>query len=173
MFKVENLKSKLGSVLEDEFIELARRIYYITDFTCADYPKHKSWYFEKHLPELINGTKREILYIEDQEQIIAIACLKKDEEEKKICTLYISDSYRDQGLGTTIIEESMRWLETTKPLITIADYKLGMFTPIINKYDWQLTEVVAGMYNDRHQELCYNGSLTKDQSTNIQKKISK
>lgn len=37
-----------------------------------------------------------------------------------------------------------------------------MFQPIIEKYDWELTEVVSGLYNDRAKELCFNGKLTKD-----------
>ena len=35
-------------------------------------------------------------------------------------------------------------------------YKLEMFRPIINKYGWELTEIVSGLYNDKAQELCFN-----------------
>lgn len=60
-----------------------------------------------------------------------------------------------------MVEASMDFLETTKPLITLADYKLPMFQPIIDKYGWELTEVVEGLYNDKAKELCFNGTLTK------------
>ena len=60
-----------------------------------------------------------------------------------------------------MVEASMKFLETTKPLITLADYKLPMFQPIIDKYGWELTEIVEGLYNDRAKELCFNGTLTK------------
>ena len=93
-----------------------------------------------------------------------MACLKKNEKEKKICTLYVSDQFRGQHLGTRMIEASMNFLETTKPLITLADYKLPMFQPIIDKYGWELTEIVEGLYNDRAKELCFNGTLTKQVS---------
>lgn len=83
-------------------------------------------------------------------------------KNKKICTLYVSNQYRGQNLGTRMVEASMNFLGTTKPLITLADYKLSMFQPIIEKYDWKLTEVVSGLYNDRSKELCFNGKLTKD-----------
>lgn len=83
-------------------------------------------------------------------------------KNKKICTLYVSDQCRGQHLGTRMVEASMEFLGTTKPLITLADYKLPMFQPIIEKYDWELTEVVSGLYNDRAKELCFNGKLTKD-----------
>ncbi|HIT23579.1 MAG TPA: hypothetical protein IAD45_04085 [Candidatus Faecimonas intestinavium] len=62
----------------------------------------------------------------------------------------------------------MDFLETTKPLITLADYKLPMFQPIIDKYGWELTEVVEGLYNDKAKELCFNGTLTKQANMNEQ-----
>ena len=98
---------------------------------------------------------------------------KRDEEEQKICTLYVSDKCRGLGIGKAIVEESMRWLGTTKPLITLADYKLEMFRPIINKYGWELTEIVSGLYNDRTQELCFNGTLTKNKEENLEQKLQK
>ena len=97
-----------------------------------------------------------------------MACLKKDEEEQKICTLYVLDKYRKLGIGTAIIEESMKWLGTTKPFITLRDYKLEMFMPIINKYDWKLTEIVSGLYNDKLQELCFNGNLIKNNEYSLE-----
>ena len=74
----------------------------------------------------------------------------------------------EQHLGTRMIEASMNFLETTKPLITLADYKLPMFQPIIDKYGWELTEIVEGLYNDRAKELCFNGTLTKQVSLDKQ-----
>lgn len=102
-----------------------------------------------------------------------MACLKKDEEENKICTLYVSDKCRGLGIGTSIVEESMKWLETTKPLVTLADYKLEMFRPLISKYGWELTEIVSGLYNNRSEELCFNGTLTKSNDTSVQKQLQK
>lgn len=61
-----------------------------------------------------------------------------------------------------MVEAAMEFLGTTRPLITLADYKLSMFQSIIKKYDWKLTEVVSGLYNDRTKELCFNGKVTKD-----------
>lgn len=167
MIKIESLKDYVGTINEDEFLELATSIYMITDFICEDYPKHRTWYFKKQLPAIFSE-KRNILFVrnpEDNNEIIAMACLKRDTEEKKICTLFVSDKCRGLGIGTSIVEKSMEWLQTTKPLVTLADYKLPMFQPIIEKYDWELTEVVEGLYNDRAKELCFNGMLTKNSGT--------
>ncbi len=175
MIKVESLKDYLGIISDEEFINLATRIYMITDFICEDYPKHKEWYFTKQLPA-ISGEERNILFVrnlKNQNEIISMACLKKDEEEQKICTLYVSDKCRGLGVGTAIVEKSMKWLGTTKPFITLADYKLEMFKPIINKYNWELTEIVSGLYNDRSQELCFNGTLTKNNETTLEQQLHK
>ena len=163
MIKIESLKNYIGVLDESDLDLLAESIYEITDFICEDYPKHREWYFEKQIPRVFTPSGV-ILFARSDDgsnEIIAMACLKKDEEEKKICTLYVSDKCRGQHLGTRMIEASMQFLGTTKPLITIADYKLPMFEHIINKYGWELTEVVSGLYNDRAKELCYNGMLTK------------
>lgn len=165
MIKVECLKDYVKICSKDNFLKLASDIYQITDFICEDYPKHREWYFNKQLPGIF-GKERNILFVrnpENKDEIISMACLKKDEEEQKICTLYVSDKCRGLGVGSSIIEKSMEWLETTKPLITLADYKLDMFAPIIKKYDWQLTEIVTGLYNNRSKELCFNGKLTKEE----------
>lgn len=165
MIKIESLKDYIGKISNEDFAILVKKIYDITDFICEDYPHHKQWYFNKQVPRVFtpNG---EILFARaegNEDQIIAVACLKKDEIEKKICTLYVSPRFRGQHLGTKMIEESMKFLETTKPLVTIADYKLPMFQAIIDKYDWQLVEIVTGLY--RKDEFCYNGRLTQEFSS--------
>lgn len=163
MVKIESLKDYIGKISREEFLKLATKIYIITDSIRTDYSQYKEWYFQKQLPA-ITSDKRNILFIrnsENPDEIIAMACLKKESNEQKICTLYVSNKYRGLGVGTKIIEESMKWLGTTSPLVTLADYKLDMFIPIIKKYNWQLTEVVEGLYNNRCKELCFNGSLSK------------
>ena len=162
MFKIESLKDYLGKTTE-EFIDLATAIYLITDSICEDYPNYKEWYFKKQLPAIASN-ERNILFVRNPKninEIIAMSCLKNNNQEKKICTLYVSDKYRNLGIGTLILEESIKWLKTTKPLITLTDYKLELFLPIIKKYDWKLTEVIENFYNDETKELCYNGFLTK------------
>ena len=161
MIKIESLKDYINS---EELIKLATKIYELTSFNSIDYPEYKEWYFNKQLPETINTDSRNILFIRNPnnyDEIISMVNLKRSEEEKKICTIYVSDKYRGLKIGTYIIEESMKWLDTTKPLITFPSYKLKMFKPFINKYNWELTETISELYNQK-QELCFNGSLNKN-----------
>ena len=110
-----------------------------------------------------------------KEQNFFTNMLKKAKEEQKICTLYVSDNARGLGIGSAIIEESMKWLGTTKPFITFPDYKLDMFKPFIEKYAWNLTEKVYGLYKDKTEELCFNGAFNKDKkdSSKHHKKLMK
>ena len=171
MNNIESLKSYIDIISNEEIINLATKIYNITAFVNKDYHKYKEWYFTKQLPATLNGENRNILFVRNPKnyhEIISMACLKKDEEEKKICTLFVSDKCRGLGIGTAIIQKSMEWLGTTKPFITLADYKLEMFKPIIEEYDWKLTEIVSGLYNDEFQELCFNGTLTEDREETLE-----
>ena len=36
-----------------------------------------------------------------------------------------------------------------------------MFAKIIEKYNWELTEIVDGIYNEGIREFCFNGQLSK------------
>ncbi len=165
IIKIESLKDYINS---EEFIKLAIKIYELTSFNCSDYPEYKEWYFNKQLPETINTDKRNILFVRNPnnyDEIISMASLKRNEEEKKICTIYVSDKYRGLKIGTAIIEQSMKWLGSNKPLITFPSYKLEMFKPFINKYNWQLIETISELYNQK-QELCFNGSLNKKLTKN-------
>lgn len=76
--------------------------------------------------------------------------------------MFVKEEYRAIGIGTKLLTSSMEFLETTKPFITIRDYNLSLFKPFINKYNWELVEVVTGIYGDNTKEFCYNGKLTKE-----------
>ena len=166
MIKIESLKNYIELLSEEDFLKLSNQIYQI-NLDSDDYPNHKEWYFKKQLPA-ITTDERDILFVrnpENSNEIIAATCLKKTNEERKICMLYVCEKYRHQGIGTKIIEKALIWLGTTKPLITFADYKLEMFKPIIKKYEWQLVEVVENFYNCHSKELCFNGMLSKQNTS--------
>ena len=44
------------------------------------------------------------------------------------------DGYRGKHVVTKLLEQDFKYLGTTKPLISIADYKIPMFEHIIKKY---------------------------------------
>ena len=158
---VDSIKNYLSDDKKEEFIKITNQMYTLTEHLKDTYPGYKEWFFEKQ----VNGcytSNRNIIFIRaNTDEIVGFSCLKKDEEEKKICTLYVDSKYRNHGVGSLLFEESMKYLETTKTLDTFTEDKLPIFEKIIEKYDWQLTEIVDGIYNKGVRELCYNGKLTK------------
>lgn len=168
---IEKLSDYISKISDDELLNLSTKIYEISISNNSSYPQHKEWFFLKHLPGVIKGT-RDILFVQnDESEIIAIACLKNEDDEKKICTLYVKEEYRNKGIGTALIEKSMDYLQTDQPFLTITEASLNSFVPMINKYGWKLTEIVDGVYNPSSKEYCYNGFLTKKEKPMQKEKI--
>lgn len=108
---------------------------------------------------MFNGTG-EVIICTINNNVAGVAFLKKDGTESKICTFLVVEGYRGKQISTKILEQAFKYLDTTKPLITIADYKVSMFEHIIRKYDWKLTQTMSeGYYNNTSRELVYNGKL--------------
>lgn len=143
---------------ENEFDNLVNKIYDLTYGLNSSYPDYKKWFFEK-LIKNIGNEKREIIFITDKNNdVIAMSALKNENNEKKICTLYIKEDFRSRGFGSKLIELSFKFLETTKPLITFSEEKFPMFNKFIKKYNWELYERNDN-YGNTYSELCYNGFL--------------
>lgn len=167
MIRIESLRDYLGANQQTEFMELAQQIGQIVARQAEAYPGHAEWFWEKQLPG-VTGPERKILFVRDEkdaDEIIALACLKKDAVERKICHLYVDEAYRGQGIGSTLVADAMSWLGTTKPLITLSEDKLPLFAPMIKKYHWKLMDSVDGIYQADTRELCFNGSLIQKQTT--------
>lgn len=153
----------LSSLIKNHklFGKFAQVAYSVTDYICKDYPKHFEWYWTKEIPRVFDGTG-EVVICTINEEVAGVAFLKKDSEESKICTFLVLEDYRGKHVATNMLEHAFKYLGTTKPLITIAEYKIKMFEPIIKKYNWQLTQVMdKGYYNNSSRELVYNGKLPK------------
>ena len=168
-YQIDSIINYLDQSKEKEFYNITKEIYLMTEYLNEIYPEYKKWFYNKQLKGCI-AHKRNIIFIRNNKgRIIAISSLKK-EEEKKICTFFVDNEYRKQGIGDILIEESLNYLETTKPLITINEDKLPMFQKIIEKYNWQLNEILSGIYIDGIREFCFNGHLSKNA---VKEEISK
>lgn len=155
-FSFTKLSSLIG-VDNKLFSKLIHESYKIIDWISDDYPKYCEFFYCKCVPGIFSG-EREIFICKDGYKVVAVAFLKKDSSERKISTLYVKPDHQRKGIASKLLEMSFEWLETTKPLITIADYKLPQFASIIQKYNWEETSVLEkGYYNDRSQEHVFNG----------------
>lgn len=142
-----------------EFSKMIAESYVITDWISKDYPDHVDHFYSKYVPGIFDG-EREIISCYIGGKIVATAILKKDAEERKISTFFVKSEFRMQGIATELFHKCFDWLETTKPLVTIADYKLEQFAGIIKKYGWEETQVLeTGYYNDHSREHVFNGKI--------------
>lgn len=151
----------LSSIISNHtfFMILAKASYSLTDSISKDYPNYFKWYWTKEIPRVFEGSGEVITCVINQ-KVTGVIFLKKDAQEKKICTLFVSEKYRRRHIGTKLLEMAFNYLDTTKPLITIPDYKVKMFGKIIKKYNWQLTQKMnKGYYNNTSCEYVYNGNL--------------
>ena len=158
---IDDIKNYLSEDKKEEFMKIINEVYGMTEHLNSTYPGYKEWFFDKQVKGCYTPS-RDIIFVKSEiGEIAGISCLKKDDEEKKICTLFVNPNYRMRGIASLLLEESMKFLETTKPLVTFTEDKLDMFAKIIEKYDWQLTEIVDGVYNEGVREFCFNGQLSK------------
>lgn len=126
----------LSNMQRKNFSKALNEVYLTTDYNHQQYPEYFEWFFKKNLPRLFNGTGEIIFYL-DALSIGGLAILKKDIDEKKICTLLISEEFRKKGYGKLLVEESFEFLGTSKPLITIPAFSVDKFSSIIKAYDWK------------------------------------
>lgn len=142
-----------------QFSRLIAESYMLTDWISKDYPDHCDHFYSKYVPGIFDG-EREIITCYVDGKIAATAFLKKDAEERKISTFYVDPCYRKAGVATALLEKCFAWLGTTRPLVTVADYKLEQFAGIIKKYGWQETQILTkGYYNDHSVEHVFNGEI--------------
>ena len=147
--------------LEEKLSKIINEIYLLTKHLNKIYPGYKDWYYNKQIKGCLDLNRNIIFIRNNEDKIIGISSLKKTKEEKKICTLFILEPYRNKGIKKILLEESFKYLETEKPLITISEENLDIFKSTIEEYNWKLIEIVDGIYKSNHREFCFNGNLIK------------
>lgn len=135
------------------FSRLVFETYQLIDFIGKDYEHLCEWYWGKAVPWIFSG-KMEFFLALDCEKVIGVLIAKKEEKERKICTLFIDPKYSNNGIATHLINESFEFLGTRKPIITFSEYKLDQFTPILQKYGWQIDEKRYKNFTKQYEVIC-------------------
>lgn len=120
-----------------------------------NYPDFYNWYHKK----MILDPDRNILVLSAGREIAGIL-LTKDGYEKKICTLRVDEKYRHRGIGSYLMQQSFRLLQTDKPIITVSENHLFEFNPLLIRFGFDLKKIYYNYYLFGNNEYSYNGYLT-------------
>lgn len=124
----------------------------------SSYPNFRRWFFDKVTTGLIDGSRSFIIELR-YGKIAGVAILKSTPQEKKICTISISEDFRSKGLGFRLFEKSMLLLGTDKPLATVSDDRIQEFEKIFNYLNYELSAEYHGLYLPKKSEFSFNGIL--------------
>lgn len=128
------------------------------------YPDFNDWYWNKVVPGIIIGNDK-IILAEKNSEIIGVSIIKNG-DEKKLRALRIIDKYQSQGYGMYLIDESLRQLNTDKPLVSVAEEMINEYSrAFINRYNFNMTHVYKDLYRKGHLEYEFNGNQTLNQKT--------
>lgn len=161
MNKIKNNRHYfLYSTLSDEL----KQLYYKEIFKFAgklvfEYPGFKTWYKALFVSKYNLSKEREIIICEADYRIVAIAILKRNNQEKKICTFRVEKAYQHQGIGKEMMELSFDWLESDSPVITLHRNKYEQFSKLLNYYNFSLEQTQKHYYSVFNTELVFNGAL--------------
>lgn len=140
-----------------QFIEDSRRLY----------DNFNYWFFNNYCNNFRVGTRKIIRCFDDKQNTLALALLKDEPCEKKICSIKVDKKYRRNGIGRNLFEYCIEVLDTDKPLITISEERYNEFSHLIEYFDFNLCQVLASYYNHNSTEYVFNGILNNKKIESI------
>lgn len=147
--RITSVDSKIDSI----FSELS--------FLRSEYPDFYSWFYDKVVSELSNGSRKIFLAQTPLSfgKVNGILILKNSDSEKKICTLYVDEESRKNGIGQRFIDIAFTELNTYKPLITVSDKRISDFSKLLEKNNFKIVDSLSNYYSKNHVEYTFNGHL--------------
>ena len=147
--KITNADFKIDSI----FSELS--------FLRTEYPDFYTWFYDKVVSGLSDNSRKIFLASTPLSfgKVNGVLILKNTLSEKKICTLYVDDDSRRNGIGQKFMDVAFNELNTDKPLITVSDNRLKDFDRLLNKFNFESGDALPDYYADNHTEYTFNGHL--------------
>ena len=124
-----------------------------------EYHNFNKWYQKLFTDDGTLNADREIILCQITDEIAGIIILKRQTDERKICTLRVAKKFQNQGIASRLVELGFEWLEDEKPLITVHKAKIQQFEPLFKKYGFQIEQQMRNYYQVFSTELVYNGAL--------------
>lgn len=121
------------------------------------YPDFNYWLINQCIPGVLTG--QDILLVaKEHEQVVGVALAKKTLEETKLRCVRVLPSHENKGVGIRLIDRTLHLLGDDSPRCTVSEEMLHLYSrAFINRYNFELTEVVKGMYRPGKLEYIFNG----------------
>ncbi len=119
------------------------------------YPNYKEWFYDVFIAGLKKKERSIIVVYNKYNKIIGCALLKNTNEENKICTLIVDKNYREQGVGSKLMDIILKYTKE-KPLITVSSKVIKELKPLLDKFGFQLSAIKKNVYVNGDSEFYYN-----------------
>lgn len=123
------------------------------------YPGFRHWFDSKVQPGIDAGT-RYLDVIEHDEKLAGIVIAKNEDEEKKLCTVWVHPDFRGRGIGIRLIRAACLWLGTDRPLASVSEANHAPVDKLLKKLGFLHTSskvnpktgLIEHFYNERKRE---------------------
>lgn len=119
------------------------------------YPDFDVWFNFTFRRNLASGERR-ILIVHNGDELLGCSLLKNTPDEAKICTFYIHEEAREQGIGQQLMQQSLASLDNRETIITVSDDRQAELHPLLKSFDFRLTQVLTECYRQQHNEFVYS-----------------
>ena len=124
-----------------------------------EYPGFHRWFNTTVKVGLSNDSRQVWIAISSHGEMAGILILKKQPEEKKICTLYVLEKFRNQGIGTLLMKTALKQVGTDKPLATVSSNHINEYSRLLKKYQFLPKKIYKDYYRSGVSEISFNGEL--------------
>lgn len=120
------------------------------------YPNFEQWLDTKIIGRA-DWKENRILMARQGNALVGVSLMKKSVKETKLRAVRVAPSLQSSGLGIRLIDQSLEVLENERPLVTVSEELLGLYSrAFVNRYGFALDEVAKGMYRPQKLEYIFN-----------------
>lgn len=150
----------LSTTYKPEHCPLYVQVPHLTRTIQESYDSHFTWLEKKFFANLRTGG-RGYVFATSGMNLAGCSLLKNEEDEKKICCLFVDPEFRRLGIASKLIENSFEILQTEHPLITVSEQNLQQLIPLLKRYGFVHTSTKNSVYKPGVNEYYYNEGLAR------------
>lgn len=138
-----------------EHAKLYEDILSLTMPVSGTYPGYAAWYKNVFIPGLKKGERMYIVALDENENPAGCVLVKNTEDEKKICTLFVSPQFRKHGLASMLLETALKELGE-HPSVTVSGRNMMQLKPLLDRKGFHLSGKRKGAYGADDTEFYFN-----------------